>query len=221
MSSSLRRGTLAATTLALAVVTLSACGAGNNAQTHGVNPDNAAKTQGSIKLQNVNIVTAKDGSENPANVSARIFNDSDKDEVLKGITVNGSEVKAKLSPAKGEKELTVPAGGSLMLGGENNASAMLGDAAKAGVADGNAQPVTFELSRTGSVELRATVVRGDRDDAGHYGKFGPTVKPSPEAPEGGADASGEPSEGAKGEHASPGAEESGAKTEESEAPAGH
>ena len=172
MSSSLRRGTLAATTLALAVATLTACGAGNNAQTLEVRPDNAAKTVGKIKLQNINVVTETNGS-GPATVTGRIFNDGAKDEVLRAVTV-GSAGAAKLSPAKGEKKLTVPAGGSLALGGKGNAAALLSDAEAAGVRDGNAHAVAFDLSSTGEVKMRVTVVPAQHGHA----NVGPSVGPS-------------------------------------------
>ncbi|MFG3254402.1 DUF461 domain-containing protein [Streptomyces sp. NPDC048172] len=191
MSSSLRRGTLAATTLALAVATLTACGAGNSAQTLEVKPDNAAKTVGDIKIQNVNIVTEPEGS-GPATVTGRIFNDGNKDQVLRTVTV-GSAGRAELSPAKGEKRLTVPAGGSLALGGKNNASALLTDSKAAGVRDGNAHAVAFDLSSTGTVKMRVTVVPAKH---GHD-NVGPSVGPS--IPEGTAKPTENASPGEKGE----------------------
>ncbi|MGX9227600.1 hypothetical protein ACWV95_17770 [Streptomyces albus] len=97
MSSSLRRGTLAAATLALAAVSLTACGAGNDAQTLRIRPDNAATHVGDIKIQNVNIVTDPHGS-GEATVTARIFNEGSKDQVLKGVTSKGA--RAELSPAR-------------------------------------------------------------------------------------------------------------------------
>lgn len=203
MSSSLRRGTLAATALALAVAGLTACGAGNEAATSQIKPDNAAKTFKELKLQNVNIVTASNDTtetrtEGPATVTARIFNDGPKDEILESITVDGPGGKAKLSPAKGEKELKVPAGGSLKLGGKDEAAALFADAGKAGVLDGNAQSVTFRLSETGPVKMRATVVAS----AHQYEDIGPTVKPSASASA--AEDGGKPEESAShGEQASP------------------
>ncbi|MGW8374223.1 DUF461 domain-containing protein [Streptomyces sp. ODS28] len=205
MSSSLRRGTLAATALTLSVLTLSACGAGNDAQTGQVRPDNAAATVGDVKVQNVNIVTAPDGS-GPATVTGRVFNDGDKDQELQDLAVGS--VKAKLSPAKGEKKLVVPAGGSLALGGADNAAAELPDAKKAGVADGNAQPVTFDLSSTGPVKLRASVVPANHQ----WEKVGPSGVPSQGSSPSGKPSekpSGKPSESAgQGESASPGADAS-------------
>lgn len=171
MSSKLRRGVVAATVIALSTVSLAACGAGRDAQTSGVNPDNAATTVGDIKIQNVNIVTGED-EDGPAAVSARIFNDGTQDETLEGIRVAGAGGDVELKPAE-DGDLTIPAGGSLMLGGADNASAFLPDAGD--VTDGNAQPVTFELSETGTVELRATVVPA----RGGYADYGPT--PAPEA----------------------------------------
>jgi hypothetical protein len=175
VSSSIRRGTLAATVLALAVVTLSACAAGHDAQTLEVKPDNAATSVGSVKVQNVTIVTP-DSGEGPAAVTGRIFNRGSKDETLTAIKVKGTGERVKLRPAKGEKALTVPAGGSLALGGEGNASAEIPQTAgMKAVRNGNAQPVSFDLSRTGVVTLRATVVPAHGD----FRKFGPTVEPSP------------------------------------------
>jgi len=192
VSSSIRRGTLAATALALAVATLSACGAGNDAQTLEVKPDNAATSVGDVKIQNVNVVTPEAGS-GPSAVTARIFNDGSEDETLKSVTVKGAGARVKLSPAKGERTLTVPAGGSLALGGKGNASAELPESGSSAVKAGNAQPVSFDLSRTGKVRLRATVVPA----TGDYEKFGPTVRPSPSATSGSPSAS--PSESPSGE----------------------
>ncbi|MFI7246350.1 DUF461 domain-containing protein [Streptomyces qinglanensis] len=186
MSSSLRRGALAATTLALAAVSLTACGAGNDAQTLEVKPDNAATHVGVIKVQNANIVTDTKGS-GEATVTARIFNDGDRDQTLKGIRVDGA--RAELSPAKGEQKLVVPAGGSLALGGKGNASALLQDFEAAGVKDGNAQPVAFDLSRTGAVKLRATVLPAKHA----FETVGPSSSPTGGAPEQGPSAS--PGEG--------------------------
>ncbi|HEV7628150.1 MAG TPA: DUF461 domain-containing protein [Streptomyces sp.] len=211
MSSSIRRGTLAATALALAVATLSACAAGRDAQTLEIKPDNAATSIGHVKIQNVNIVTAS--ASGASAVTARIFNDSRQDETLKSVTVKGAGARVKLSPAQGEKAMTVPAGGSLALGGKGNASAVLLEAGSGAVKDGNAQQVSFDLSRTGTVSLRATVV----PTHGDYKKYGPTVQPSPSAPSGTASAS--PSDGAS-ESASPG-ETDGANAENAEESAKH
>ncbi|OEV10028.1 DUF461 domain-containing protein [Streptomyces nanshensis] len=174
MSSSIRRGTLAATALALAVVTLSACAAGKDAQTLEIKPDSAATSLGSVKVQNVTIVTPGTG-EGSAVVTGRIFNQGQKDETLTAIKVKGVSGRVQLRPAEGEKKLTVPAGGSLALGGEGNASAQLPEAGAGAVRNGNAQGVTFDLSRTGHVSLRAAVVPAHGD----YKKFGPTPEPSP------------------------------------------
>lgn len=200
MSSSIRRGTLAATALALAVVTLSACAAGNDAQSLQIKPDNAATSVGKIKVQNVAIVTP-DSGEGPSAVTGRIFNEGSKDETLTAITVKGAGARVKLSPAKGEKELTVPAGGSLALGGKSNASAVLPSAGEGAVQNGNAQRVSFDLSRTGKVSLRATVVPAHGD----YEEFGATVEPSPSAPSGSPSGSpsASPSESSPGASASP------------------
>ncbi|WP_030243125.1 MULTISPECIES: hypothetical protein [unclassified Streptomyces] len=187
MSSSLRRGALAAATIAFSIASLAACGAGNNAQTLEIKPDNAATSVGDIKIQNAIVITQPDlESTGPAAISATFFNSGSTAETLESITLPGTGKKAELKPAKGGS-LSIPAGGSLILGGKDNATATLPSSREA-VQDGNAQKVTFTFSKTGDVSLRAFVV-----PAKHYfEEWGPTEVPA--AP--GASPSGSPAEGA-------------------------
>ncbi|WP_416958670.1 DUF461 domain-containing protein [Streptomyces sp. Agncl-13] len=176
MSSSLRRGALAAATIAFSIASLAACGAGNDAQTLEVKPDNAAVSVGTIKVQNALVITqplTESGTEGagPAVISATLFNTGIKAQTLDSVSVDGSG-SVKLTPAKGKGKLVVPAGGSLVLGGKGNASAALADAA--GITDGNAQKVTFTFSTTGGVSLSAFVVPADS----YFTKWGPTSIPS-------------------------------------------
>ena len=201
MSSSLRRGAVAASVIALSTLSLGACGAGFDAQTSGVRPDNASVTVDDIKIQNVNIVTSQDGA-GPAAVTGRLFNDGKKDETLTAIKIKGGSA-VELSPAKGGK-LVVPAGGSLKLGGEGNAAAFVADGSD--ITDGNVQSVSFELSETGSLSLDATVV----PDSGAYADWGPTPPAAPSPTE---DETGQPDEDGAG---SPGAESPGAESPDSE-----
>ncbi|CBG72053.1 MULTISPECIES: copper chaperone PCu(A)C [Streptomyces] len=178
MSSSLRRGALAAAAIAFSIASLAACAAGNNAQTLEVKPDNAATSVGDIKIQNAIVVT-QPGTETkgPAVVSATVFNGATTDQTLESVTVEGAGT-AELTPAKGEGKggrIVVPAGGSVILGGENNASAVLTDLTEA-VQDGNAQKVTFSFSETGEVGLRAFVIPAEH----YFEKWGPSD--IPEAP---------------------------------------
>ncbi|MFF1278750.1 DUF461 domain-containing protein [Streptomyces marokkonensis] len=209
MSSSLRRGALAAAAIAFSIASLSACAAGNNAQTLQIQPDNAATTVGDIKVQNAIVVTQPDlESTGPAVVAATLFNEGSTDQTLESVTLPGTGKTAELSPAEGGS-LTVPAGGSLVLGGEGNASAVLPSSREA-VRDGNAQQVTFTFSETGDVNLRAIVYPAESFFEG----WGPSEVPA--APgastEPSAESSGEPGEGGTGE--TPG------DTETSGAPAG-
>lgn len=71
----------------------------------------------------------------------------------------------------------------MVLGGENNASAVLTDLTDA-VKDGNAQRVTFNFSETGEVGLRAFVVPAEH----YFEKWGPSD--IPEAPAASASPSG-------------------------------
>ncbi|MGW3105019.1 DUF461 domain-containing protein [Streptomyces sp. NPDC001100] len=178
MSSSLRRGALAAAAIAFSIASLAACGAGNDAQTLQVKPDNAAVSVGVIKVQNALVITQPitDSSpqpSGPAVISATLFNNSKDPQTLDSVSVDGVGT-ATLTPAKGKGKLTVPAFGSLVLGGRGNASAALTDVGT-GLEDGNAQKVTFTLSTTGAVSLSAFVVPADS----YFTKWGPTSIPTP------------------------------------------
>ncbi|MFJ9376101.1 DUF461 domain-containing protein [Streptomyces sp. NPDC101455] len=193
MSSSLRRGALAAATIAFSIASLAACAAGNDAQTLEVKPDNAGVTVGAIKVQNALVITqplTESGTEGtgPAVISATLFNNSKNPQTLDSLSVDGAGT-ATLTPAKGKGKLVVPAFGSLVLGGKGNASAALTD--PAGITDGNAQKVTFTLSRTGGVSLSAFVVPADS----YFTKWGPSSIPSTPAAGATATTSGSPKPG--------------------------
>ncbi|MFJ8020762.1 DUF461 domain-containing protein [Streptomyces sp. NPDC096311] len=173
MSSSLRRGALAAAAIAFSIASLAACGAGNNAQTLEVKPDNAATSVGDIKIQNALVITQPDTtSKGPAVVSATVFNNGRTPQTLDSVKIGGDGV-AQITPAKGGGKLTIPAGGHVTLGGEGNASAALSNPGAA-VKDGNAQPITFTFSKTGDVKLRAFVVPAES----YFTKWGPTTIPA-------------------------------------------
>ncbi|MFD6037230.1 DUF461 domain-containing protein [Streptomyces griseoincarnatus] len=195
MSSSLRRGALAAAAIAISIASLSACAAGNNAQTLQIQPDNAATTVGDIQVQNATVITQPDlESTGPAVISATLFNSGAEDQTLESVTVPGTGKTAELSPAEGG-DLVVPAGGSLILGGEGNASAVLPSSREA-VQDGNAQKITFTFSETGEVSLRAIVFPAER----FFESWGPSEAPAAGASTSpSADASGEPGEETAGE----------------------
>ncbi|MGW3283907.1 DUF461 domain-containing protein [Streptomyces sp. NPDC001002] len=174
MSSSLRRGALAAAAIAFSIASLGACAAGNDAQTLEVKPDNAATTVGDIKIQNAIVITQPDlESTGPAVISATLFNNGRTAQTLDSITLSGSGKTAELKPAKGNGPLTVPAGGHIVLGGKGNASAVLASSRES-VQDGNAQKVTFTFSTTGDVSLRAFVQPADS----YFSTWGPTEIPS-------------------------------------------
>ncbi len=176
MSSSLRRGALAAAAIAFSIASLAACGAGNDSQTLEVKPDNAATSVGTIKVQNALVITQPDAtSTGPAVISATIFNTGGTDQTLDSISVQ-DDGTAHISPAMGQGKLTIPAGGSVVIGGKGNAAATV-DNAGAAVQNGNAQKVTFTFSETGDVSLRAFVVPAES----YFTKWGPSSIPSPSA----------------------------------------
>ena len=137
------------------------------------------------------IITQPDlRSTAPAVISATIFNNGKTAETLDSITVPGTAKTAELKPAKGNGPLTIPAHGSLVIGGKGNASASLASGREASQ-DGNAQKVTFSFSTTGDVSLRAFVVPAES----YFKKWGPTAVPTtaPAAPSPAKSASASPS----------------------------
>ncbi|MFA7768835.1 DUF461 domain-containing protein [Streptomyces sp. NPDC048723] len=201
MSRSLRRGALAATAVVFSIASLAACGAGQEAQTLQIKPDNAAAAKGEIEVQNALVITqGQKGEKGPAVVSATVFNNGTKAETLDGITLPGSKGKVALKPAEGSGKVTVPPLGYVVIGGKGNASAVIEDGA-ATVRDGEVQKVLFQLSSTGGIELEAFVVPA----TGAYAPFGPTAAPAPAATPSGSPSgtpsgspSGSPSAGAPG-----------------------
>jgi hypothetical protein len=178
VSSSLRRGALAAAAIAFSLAPLAACGAGNDAQTLQVKPDNAATSVGAIQVQNALIITQPGTqTKGPAVISVTLFNNGTTDQTLDAIRVDGGG-SAQLTPASGNGKLTVPAEGSLIIGGQGNASAALPDPGTV-VQDGNAQKITFTFSKDGDVSLRASVVPAQS----YFDKWGPSNIPAmPGAP---------------------------------------
>lgn len=173
MSRSLRHGALAATAIAFSIAALSACGAGKNAQTLEVRPDNAATSVGAIKIQNANVVTQPErGAKGPAVVIATLFNNSAKAETLNGIALTGTSASVQLHPAKGTGPLVVPAGGRVVLGGKGNAAAVIENGSEA-AQNGNVQNLVFKFSESGDIPLGATVVPA----TSYFKGFGPSALP--------------------------------------------
>ncbi|MGS2589410.1 DUF461 domain-containing protein [Streptomyces hebeiensis] len=175
MSRSLRRGALAAPALVFSLASLTACGAGNNAQTLGVKPDHAATSVGDISIQNATVVTQPEPSAaGPAVVTGTFFNSGRKAQTLDSISLPGTGATVKLSPAKGSGPITVPAGGSVQLGGEGNASAVV-EKGREAARDGDAQKVVFTFSETGDIDLRAFVIPA----TSYFKGVGPSSLPTP------------------------------------------
>ncbi|MFJ6185049.1 DUF461 domain-containing protein [Streptomyces sp. NPDC092295] len=195
MSRSLRRGALAATALVFSLATLSACGAGNNAQTLGVRPDNAATSVDVITIQNATVVTQPEAeAEGLAVVTGTVFNNGKSAQTLDSVKLPGTSATVKLSPAKGSGPVTVPAHGSVQLGGAGNASAVIENGREA-AKNGDAQQVVFTFSKTGDVGLRAFVWPADS----FFKDVGPSALPTP--PGSSVTPSGTPAAGAEGESA--------------------
>ncbi|MGW3734767.1 DUF461 domain-containing protein [Streptomyces sp. NPDC005148] len=208
MSRSLRRGALAAAAIVISIGALSACGAGNDAQTLEIKPDNAATTLGDIRIQNANVITQpENGAEGPAVIAATLFNNGTKRQTLDAITLPGSDVSVQLHAAEGAGPVVVPAGGRVVLGGEGNASAVIENGREA-AQNGNVQAVVFKFSETGDVPLGAFVVPA----TSFFKGFGPSSLPkapaqTPSASPSGSGTPGAPSATPSGEAGAAGSEE--------------
>ncbi|MFJ3900022.1 DUF461 domain-containing protein [Streptomyces sp. NPDC090025] len=177
MSRSLRRGALAATAIVFSIAALSACGAGNDAQTLGVRPDNAAVTVDDVKIQNALVITQPEpGAAGPAVVAATVFNNGRAPQTVESITLPGTTATVKLKAKEGAGPIVVPAGGSVVIGGQGNASATIENGHEA-AKNGDAQKVVFKLSKTGDVALSAFVVPA----SSYFKDFGPAELPKPPA----------------------------------------
>ncbi|MDQ0942505.1 DUF461 domain-containing protein [Streptomyces sp. V1I1] len=212
MSRSLRRGALAATAVVFSIASLAACGAGNNAETLKVKPDNAATAVDTIEIQNATVITQpKVDAEGPAAVSATVFNNGSKQQTLDAITLPGSNTAVKLSPAQGSGPITVPAQGSVIIGGAGNASAVIENGQEVAKNAGGVQEAVFRFSETGDVKLQAFVVPA----TSFFASYGPSSLPKPPAQEGepsgtpSTTPSGTPSPTATGQAGTPGNGESG------------
>ena len=173
MSRSLRHGALAATAIAFSIASLAACGAGNDAATLQIKPDNAATTIGDISVQNASVVTQPElTAEGPAVVTATVFNNGTKPQTLEAVTLPGSSASVQLHAAEGAGQVVVPAGGSVVLGGKGNASAVIENAREAAKA-GNVQSVVFKFSSAGEIPLGAFVVPAKS----YFTGFGPSTLP--------------------------------------------
>jgi hypothetical protein len=170
---SFRRGALAAAVIALSVAPLAACGAGNEAQALKVEPDSQSATKGDIQVQNAFVLTQPNG---PATVTARLFNNGSDEQTLQAVQLSGGQ-SAQLSGANGGGTVTVPAHGSVLLGGKGNPTAVVAGGSEA-LRNGDVQNAVFQFSGAGAVALPVQV----QPAAGYFEPFGPGTLPTTEAP---------------------------------------
>ncbi|MFJ9775264.1 DUF461 domain-containing protein [Kitasatospora sp. NPDC101157] len=175
MSRSLRRGSIAAIA-AIAIASLSSCAASTTPDTLQIKPDNAAATLGTnIRLNNIVLVTGVGTSGDytgAANVVVNISNTAGTPAELQSITVGNAA--ATFSDAAGAplSSIVVPAGGSVILGGQGNPSALINSVS---VHIGGFATTTFAFKDGQKVDAQAAV----SPDSGIYKGFGPTPAPTP------------------------------------------
>lgn len=175
MVRSFRRGALAAVVVALSVAPLAACGAGYKAETQEVEPDSAATSKGDIQVQNAFVLTQPNG---PATVTARLFNNGTSDQTLNSVKLSTGQT-AQLTDTKGAGtgSVTVPAHGTVLLGGKGNPAAVLSGASES-LRNGDVQDTVFTFSGAGDVSLPVNVLPA----AGYLASYGPGSVPTTAAP---------------------------------------
>lgn len=180
-----------------------------NAQTLEVRPDNAETTVDSIKIQNATVLIQPQAeAEGPAVVSATLFNTGSQPQTLDAITLPGLSAPVKLSAAKGSGSITIPAQGSIIVGGAGNAAAVIEKGEEASKNAGGVQNVVFRFSETGDVNVQALVLPAKS----YFEGYGPSTLPKPsEKPstEPTGTPSGTPSGSATGQAGEPGNGQSG------------
>lgn len=172
MVRSFRRGAVAAV-IALSLAPLAACASGNGSQTLHVRPDSPETSKGPIKVQNAFVLTQTSG---PATITARLFNNSSSDQTLQAVQLSGG-LSATLSAANGGGSVTVPAHGTVLLGGTGNPSAVLNTGAQS-LQNGGVQDAVFVFSGTGPVALPLNVLPA----AGYFESYGPSTLPTTPPP---------------------------------------
>lgn len=175
MVRSFRRGALAAAVVALSVAPLAACGAGYKAETQEVQPDSQATSKGDIQVQNAFVLTQPNG---PATVTARLFNNGGSDQTLDRVKLSTGQTAQLTDPlGAGTQSITVPAHGSVLLGGKGNPAAVFSGGSES-LRNGDMQDTTFTFSGTGDVSLPANVMPA----AGYLEPYGPGSVPTTPAP---------------------------------------
>ncbi|MFI9269529.1 DUF461 domain-containing protein [Kitasatospora sp. NPDC052896] len=177
MSRSLRRGGSAAIVLALATVSLSACSAGQTAETQQIKPNTPAVTLGNdLRLNSIVVVTAPDATPDapgPATVTLSISNTGSSPETLQSITVNNTAATLEDATGATVPSIVVPAGGAVSFGSQGQPSAHL---ASIQLPVGGFTPTSFTFDTAGSVSAQAQVSPA----TGYLASYGP-VAPSASA----------------------------------------
>lgn len=165
------RKALAAALLVIApALALAGCGAGNDAETLQIAPDTPATTLGSLKVQNVVLVSPAVGRGGPLAVTGSIFNGGTAPDQLQQVGINELPQPAVFTPTPQRPEMRIGPNESLQLGGPGNATAVVPNPADL-VTAGQSRRVTFRFARQGEVTLWVPV----QPATGIYAGFGPVA----------------------------------------------
>ncbi|UGQ14891.1 hypothetical protein LO772_15720 [Yinghuangia sp. ASG 101] len=166
---SVRRGAVAAT-LALALAPLaSACSSGTDAATNQLKPDTPHTKVGTVRVQNLTLVTGDEGTD-LVSLGGAFVNEGSRPETLTKVTLEGAPAPAELHSAAGDGPITIPAGGAVYLTGGAD-KAVFGNTQ---VKHGAYVRITLSFATVGETTLGVPV----HDPEGYYAP----LKPTPAAP---------------------------------------
>ncbi|MFI6446342.1 DUF461 domain-containing protein [Kitasatospora sp. NPDC050543] len=178
MSRSLRRGSIAAIA-ALAIASLSACAAGNSAETLEVKPDTASATVGNdLRLNNIVVVTGDESSgkhTGPANLTVNISNTGALPAILQSVTVDAGTATFADASGAPTASIVIPPNGAVAIGGAGNPTARI---ASATLEVGGFVPTTFAFDSGAKAEADANVY----PNKGYFAGYGPAGAARPATP---------------------------------------
>lgn len=161
MTSVRRRRLSAATLVAIAGLTLSACGTGFDAQTNQVyQPAVGANARGDVESHNTQLVENGDGS---ATLSAAVVNTLEDDQTLTGVEV-ANEDGESLTVRAPKIALPLASGQLVTLGGVDTEGVYV---VTEGAEPGDYVTITLSFSDSAPLEIQAPVV-ARADHAGEY-----------------------------------------------------
>jgi len=172
VSRRLHRGALAAAFAVVLGVGISGCGAGFEAQSYAVDPDNAEASVGGVLVRNLVMVKAEEAPV--AGIAGTFVNNAGTTDVLETVQIEGSEGSSSgLSGALSvTASLELPARSAVTVGAGDAPALVVPDAEQFKV--GTFVTMTLTFREAGAVELKVPL----EDASSYYASVPPTPTPT-------------------------------------------